>query len=136
MTNLTLAHDTDMRDSGPGVRHLPSSPKTAGERTHFEAAFAAILLVGGALLVWLAYARRDDEVPPRAWRLVGVVAAAALMSWLLPIMGNGAPARHVNSQLPTPNFQGAALSPLLSRSGVLRWKFAVVAGILRQRRGD
>ena len=48
---------------------------------------AAVLLVGGALLVWLAYARRREEVPVRAWKLVGVVAAATLASWLLPIIG-------------------------------------------------
>jgi heat shock protein HtpX len=55
----------------------------------YDATFAAILLVGGGLLVWLAYTRRRDEVPPRAWKLVGLLAAAALASWLLPIMGRG-----------------------------------------------
>ena len=68
------------RDPGPMYGLMPDG---------FAAAFVAILLVGGALLLWLAYARRGDEVPPRAWQLVGLVAAAALMSWLLPIMGHG-----------------------------------------------
>ena len=68
------------RDPGPMYGLIPDG---------FAVAFAAILLVGGALLVWLAYVRRGDEVPPRAWRLVGVVAVAALLSWLLPIMGSG-----------------------------------------------
>lgn len=67
------------RDPGPMYGLIPDG---------FTAAFTAVLLIGGALLVWLAYARRRDEVPPRAWRLVGVVAAAALMSWVLPIMGS------------------------------------------------
>jgi heat shock protein HtpX len=55
----------------------------------FEAMFGLILLVGGAFLVWLAYAGRRDEVPPRAWKFVGVMAAAALASWILPLMGAG-----------------------------------------------
>jgi hypothetical protein len=55
----------------------------------FEAIFAAVLLVSGALLVWLACLRRRDEIPPQAWKLVGAVAVAALASWLLPILGSG-----------------------------------------------
>jgi heat shock protein HtpX len=55
----------------------------------FEAMFATVLLAGGALLVWLAYGRRHGEVPPRAWRLVVVVAVATVASWLIPIIGSG-----------------------------------------------
>ena len=55
----------------------------------YQMVFAAVLLVGGALLVWLAYARRRDEVPLRAWKLVGVIAVLTLASWLMPIMGRG-----------------------------------------------
>jgi hypothetical protein len=55
----------------------------------YEAMFALILLVAGALLVGLAYTRRRDEVPPRAWKLVAIVAVAAIASWLLPIFGRG-----------------------------------------------
>ncbi len=54
----------------------------------FEAIFAAILLIGGVLLSWLAYARRRDEVPPPVWKLVSAVAVAAFASWLLPMMGS------------------------------------------------
>src|SRR4029453_12721217 len=55
----------------------------------FEAIFATVLLAGGALLIWLAHGRRHDQVPPRAWRLVAVVAVATVASWLVPIMGSG-----------------------------------------------
>jgi Zn-dependent protease with chaperone function len=55
----------------------------------YKAIFAAVLLAGGALLVWLAYVRRREELSTRVWRLVGVVAAATVASWLLPIMGRG-----------------------------------------------
>jgi Zn-dependent protease with chaperone function len=67
---------------GPGTMYglMPDGVQTT---------FAAVLLVGGALLVWLAYARRRDEVPPRVWRLVGVVAVVALTSWLFAIVGSG-----------------------------------------------
>jgi len=51
--------------------------------------FAAVLLVGGALLLWLAYAGRRDEVTVRTWKLVAVMAVAALASWLVPITGSG-----------------------------------------------
>ena len=67
------------RDPVPAFGALPDE---------FEAIFAAILLVGGMLLAWLAYARRRDEVPPPVWKLVSVVAVAALASWLLPLMGS------------------------------------------------
>ncbi len=68
------------RDPGTMYGYMPDG---------FEAIFATVLLAGGALLVWLAYARRHDEVPPRAWRLVAVVAVAAVASWLVPVMGSG-----------------------------------------------
>jgi heat shock protein HtpX len=55
----------------------------------YKALFAVVLLLGGALLVWLAYTRRRDQVSPRGWKLVAVVAAVAAASWLLPIMGRG-----------------------------------------------
>jgi Zn-dependent protease with chaperone function len=55
----------------------------------FEAIFAGVLLAGGSLLVWLAYARRRDEVPVAAWKLTAVVGVAALISWLLPIATYG-----------------------------------------------
>ena len=67
------------RDPVPAFGALPDE---------FEAIFAAILLVGGVLLAWLAYARRRDEVPPPVWKLVNVVAVAALASWILPLMGS------------------------------------------------
>ncbi len=54
----------------------------------FGAIFAAVLLVGGALLVWLAYVRRGDAVSRRAWKLVAAVAIAAFASWL-PLMSDG-----------------------------------------------
>ena len=53
----------------------------------YEMVFGVVLLAGGALLVWLAYARRRDEVPMRAWKLVGVIGAATLASWLVPAFG-------------------------------------------------
>ena len=68
------------RDPGAAFGFIPDE---------YAAIFAAALLVSGSLLVWLAYARRRDEVPARAWKFVGVVAAGALMSWLVPIMGSG-----------------------------------------------
>lgn len=68
------------RDPGPIYGLMPDG---------FAVALVAILLAGGALLLWLAYARRNDEVPTRAWQLVAVIGAAALMSWLLPILGHG-----------------------------------------------
>ena len=68
-----------MARSRLGVRLIPDG---------FAAIFAAVMLVAGVLLLWLAYARRRDEVPPPVWKLVGVVAAGALSSWVLPMMGS------------------------------------------------
>ena len=56
---------------------------------HYETMFTMVLLAGGALLLGLAYARRRDAVAPRAWKLVGIVAVAAIASWLIPIIGRG-----------------------------------------------
>jgi heat shock protein HtpX len=52
----------------------------------FEAMFAAVLVCGGVFLLWLTYARRRDEVPVAAWKLIGVVAVVAVASWVLPMM--------------------------------------------------
>lgn len=51
--------------------------------------FGAVLLAAGMALVWIAYTRRRDADPPRALKHVGVLAAAALASWILPIAGSG-----------------------------------------------
>jgi Zn-dependent protease with chaperone function len=68
------------RDPGSMYGYLPGA---------YEMIFAAVLLAGGSLLVWLAHARRRDEVPVRAWKLVGVIALATVASWLVPIIGRG-----------------------------------------------
>ena len=68
------------RDPGTMYGYIPDG---------FEAIFATVLLGGGALLVWLAHGRRHDEVSQRTWNLVGVVAVAALASWVLSIVGGG-----------------------------------------------
>jgi hypothetical protein len=75
------------RDPAAGFDFVPSG---------YGVTFAAVMLVGGALLVWLAYGRRREEVPPRAWKLVAVLAAASLAAWLLPIMGRGTDALGVH----------------------------------------
>ena len=51
--------------------------------------FASVLVVGGVLLISIAYARRRDEIDLRVWKAVGAVAAAAVASWILPILGGG-----------------------------------------------
>ena len=69
------------RDAAPGFGFIPDEFKTI---------FAAVLFIAGALLVVLAYVRRRDEVPPPVWKLVGVVAAVTLASWVLPLLaGSG-----------------------------------------------
>jgi heat shock protein HtpX len=68
------------RDPGPLFGLIPDG---------YQAAFTAVLLIGGALLVWAAYARRRDDVPARAWKLVGLMGLAALASWLLPLASIG-----------------------------------------------
>jgi hypothetical protein len=84
----------------------------------FDAMFAAVLLVGGALLVGLAYARRDDEVPPRVWKLVGVVAVAMLASWLVPIIGSGIDA--VGLHQAAREWRSAIVLPL-ALAGAMMW---------------
>ncbi len=80
--------------------------------------FAGVLLVGGALLTWLAYARRREDVPVRAWKLVGVVAVAALASWIVPMMGGDidAVALHQASR----EWPSTVLLPL-ALAGALMW---------------
>ena len=84
----------------------------------FEAVFAAVLLGGGALLAWLAYARRRDEVPPRTWQMVGFVAVAALLSWLLPLLGGGIDAVELHQAA-----RGSSASVVfpLALAGALMW---------------
>jgi heat shock protein HtpX len=53
----------------------------------FTTIYVAVLVASGALLVGLAYVRRHDEIPQPVWKLIGVVAAAALASWVLPLVG-------------------------------------------------
>jgi heat shock protein HtpX len=50
--------------------------------------FAAMLIASGALLIWVAYARRRNETPARVWTFVAIIAVAAVASWVLPILGN------------------------------------------------
>jgi len=83
-----------------------------------ESGFAAVLLAGGALLVWLAYARRRDEVPARAWRLVGVIAAAAILSWLAPIATGGVNA--IDLQQAAHAWPATVVFPL-ALAGALLW---------------
>jgi len=66
------------RDAGDGF--MPGEYQTIA---------AGVLIVAGTLLAWLAYARRREEIRPRAWQFVGVVAAAALASWIVPMMAGG-----------------------------------------------
>src|SRR6185503_19683598 len=86
---------------------------------------------GGVLLLWLAYARRGDEVPPRAWQLVGLVAAAALMSWVVAIIGHGVDA--VGLHQAARGWPSTVLLPL-AVAGALLWSprkaLRVVAGVL------
>jgi Zn-dependent protease with chaperone function len=85
---------------------------------HYELMFTAVLLAGGALLVGLAYARRRDEASARAWKLVGFIAAAAIASWLLPIMGRGIDAIGVHQS--AREWPSTVLLPL-ALSGALMW---------------
>ena len=68
------------RDSAAAYGFIPQE---------YEAAFALVLLAAAVVLVWLAYARRRDEVSPRAWRLVALIGAATLVTWIAPIAGSG-----------------------------------------------
>jgi len=110
------------RDPGPMQGLMPDG---------YAAALIVILLAGGVLLLWLAYARRGDEVPPRAWQLVGLVAAAALMSWLVPIMGHRVDA--VGLHQAARGWPSTVLLPL-AVAGALLWSprkaLRVVAGVL------
>jgi hypothetical protein len=55
----------------------------------FGAIVAAALFAAGALLFWLGYVRRSDEASRPGGTFVGVLAVAAVMSWLLPIVASG-----------------------------------------------
>jgi hypothetical protein len=55
----------------------------------FEGAFAIVLFSAAGVLVWLARARRRDDVSARAWKLVGLIAAAALVTCIAPFVGGG-----------------------------------------------
>jgi Zn-dependent protease with chaperone function len=58
----------------------------------YGASVAALLVCGGALLIWAAYSRRRDEVPVRVWKVIGGIAVAACASWIVPVIGRGADA--------------------------------------------
>jgi len=80
--------------------------------------FAAVLLAGGALLVWLAYARRRDEIPMQTWKLVAVVAVGALVSWFVPIMGGDIDALGLHRA--AREWPSTALLPL-ALAGAMMW---------------
>jgi heat shock protein HtpX len=84
----------------------------------YEALFAGVLLAGGLLLVWLAYARRRDEVPRAAWTLTAVVGVAALASWLLPSATNGVDV--IGLHQAARGWSSSAVLPL-ALAGALMW---------------
>ena len=84
----------------------------------YGAMFAVTLLVGGALLVGLAYLRRRDEVAPRTWKLVRIIAVAAIASWLLPIFGRGIDA--VDLHQSARQWPSSVLLPL-ALAGAMMW---------------
>jgi len=86
----------------------------------FEAVFAAVLLVGGGLLIWLAYLRRRDEIPPPAWKLTGVVGVAALASWLLPLIGSGGGLDAVGLHQAVREWPSSVVLPL-ALAGAMLW---------------
>jgi len=55
----------------------------------YGAIFTAVLLGTGCLLLWVAYVRRRDEVSARAWKLVALIGAAALVVCIAPVAGGG-----------------------------------------------
>jgi len=84
----------------------------------FEWIFAAALLVTGMLLLWLAYTRRREPVSPLAWRLVALVGVAAIISWVLPMLGNGLDAIGLHQS--AREWPGTVVLPL-ALAGALVW---------------
>jgi heat shock protein HtpX len=104
----------------------------------FEATFAAVLVLGGALLLWLAYARRRDEVPVPAWKLTHVMAVAAVASWVLPTMIVGSGFDAIGFHQAAREWPSTVVFPL-ALAGALAWStrkllriasaVAIVAGV-------
>lgn len=95
--------------------------------------FAAVLLLGGAVLMWRAYAGRRDDIPARTWKLAAAVAVGAVASWIVPPMSGSTDAlglHQVAREWPSTSLLPLALAGATMWSARIALRVASVVAIV------